>query len=879
MGARGAGAQALVHHWVVGGHLTASGHATGRASGHASRTDHLEWGEVARALAERLRTPVARAAAEAGADGPHDGTTGSDGSGYPPADVDGARRGLLELDGLELSLAHLERSALPPELADVHDVSRPLAEASRGAALELSELARVTDLLSALAEVDRLRRAAGHAAAADPEHAAAGEALASALGGAAAEPELLERLGRSIERESPDAEPTLADSASPALAAARQRLRALRGELMRRADALVRRGELGDALADRFFTEREGRIVLPIKAGMLPRSDVAGGIIHGSSSRGQTLFVEPPQLVEDNNRLRQAELAERAEVRRVIEALSYAVGQCAESLAAGLRAIVELDRIGARLRLSTDLGAHRPEVAVPRPGEALRLPAARHPLMVLAGTQVVPNDLELRIGSILVVSGPNAGGKTVALKTAGLCVLLASAGIRVPAGPGARVPLFRHIVTDVGDDQSIARNLSTFSAHVGHVAEALDAAASDGPGTLVLIDEVAAGTDPQQGSALAEAVLHALVDAGASGIVTTHYERLKLLAAEDPRFVNAAVGFDLQALSPTFRLTVGVPGSSSAIAVARRLGLPAEVLAAAEAIAGEGGRRVDVLLGQIEAERVRLAEARARLEDETAEIARERLRLAARDQRELEAAEQRRAKAHRAAASELHRLEDEIKRRRKRLAAAPADATLADPTNHPTDRAREDAQGFAREARGDLARAAPPVVPPPVEPVASLAVGDRVQLGALQAVGEVLAVKGDRVTVQLGHAKVTVPRRDLATGPAAKASRPAASSPPRPASDAGRHFGADARPIDPGLDDVADLRGQRVDEAITQLEVFLDRAIACDREVVVLRHGHGSGALRKVVREHLPRLRHVVTHRPGLPPEGGDAVTVVWVRA
>jgi DNA mismatch repair protein MutS2 len=865
----------LRHAWPV----TSSGHdgeasdpATSPGAESASRSaghlDHLEWAVVRDALRSRLGTPIARETA-----------TLQEGDELEPAtDATLAERRLDEVDGLELALVRVEPSGLPrmlrAALREVHDLERPIAEAARGAALDLVTLVAVADLLEALRLLEALSRAAVATGDGSPAHAAATRAIVAVLAPVASRPALLERLRRSIDFTGGDSgrdrEPVIADAASPALAAARRRIREARGELAKRADALVRRGDLDDALADRFWTEREGRVVLPVKSSVLPRSSVAGGIIHGASSSRGTLFVEPPQLIEDNNRLRQAQMAERAEVRRVIEALSAEIGREGTVLSAGLRAIVRFDRVAARLALSQDLSGVRPQVARAEPGDRLHLPAARHPGMVLAGRRVVPNDLDLAIGRILVISGPNAGGKTVALKTVGLCVLLAGAGIRVPTGPGARVPLFRRIVTDVGDDQSIARDLSTFSAHVGHLAEALEAAAEDGPGTLVLVDEVAAGTDPQQGAALAEAVLHALVDAGACGIVTTHYERIKLLAAHDDRFVNAAVGFDLEALAPTFRITVGVPGSSSAIAVARRLGLPEPVLSAAEAILDDDGRRVDVLLAQIEAERTRLHETRTRLEQEAADLSRERLRLAARDARELEVAEQRLAKAHRDTASELHRLESDLKRRRKRLAAA--EAVAGDPES-------VEARAVARDARGELRRAAPAVVPPPAAAPPSIAVGDRVRVGALAAVGDVLAIKGERVTVQLPHAKVTVSALDLGVGPEpGPRPREASRAPARPASQAARHFGADAKAVDPGLDDIVDLRGQRADEAVTAVEVFLDRAIAEDREVVVLRHGHGSGALRRLVREHLPRLSHVVAHRPGLPAEGGDAVTVVWVR-
>ncbi len=567
-------------------------------------------------------------------------------------------------------------------------------------------------------------------------------------------------------------------------------------------------------------------------------------------------------------------MAARAEERRVLAELSARVGAQAEALEEGLLALERLDRIRARLRLGEALEALPPRVEDPGDAEArLALRAARHPLMVLAGTEVVPNDLDVKVGGGLVISGPNAGGKTVALKTLGLCVLMTQAGLRLPTGAPASVPLYRAVVTDVGDDQSISANLSTFSAHIGHVIEALERAADDPAGTLVLLDEVAVGTDPEQGAALAEAILRRLSERGATAVVTTHYERLKLLATHGPpgAFANAAVGFDLARLRPTFELRLGVPGSSSAIAVARRLGVEEAVLGQAEAMLSDDRLQVDVLLQALEAERIALQASREELEKERRALADHEARLVARERRELEQAELRRAKAHQAATHELRELEGEIRRRRKQLRKAPPSGSAE---GQPAD---ADARRFAREAREGVAKGRLPRAPAPGDVPALPEVGDRVYVETLNAEGEVLAVKGEKITVQLPRAKTTVDRSALRARrrPAPAMARVA---PVRMPSQAGRHFGGDARPVEARIDNVVDLRGQRAEDALLQLEVFLDRAIVEDQDVLIVRHGHGSGALRRAIREHLPHLGHVHTHRPGLPPEGGDAVTVVWVK-
>jgi DNA mismatch repair protein MutS2 len=353
-------------------------------------------------------------------------------------------------------------------------------------------------------------------------------------------------------------------------------------------------------------------------------------------------------------------------------------------------------------------------------------------------------------------------------------------------------------------------------------------------------------------------------------VVTTHFERVRQIAVQEPeRWTNAAVTLDA-GQRPTFTLAHGVPGRSSAFGVARRIGLPEHVIARAEAMAHTVRERdVEAREAEVAAAQEALAAEREILRAEQAELAREQARLSARDRRELEAAQSRQAKAHVEATLELNRLEEDLKRLRKRVARGEGEA----------QEVRADARREIGAARERLAEHRPAAPQPEGRAPDELRPGDRVDVPSWSAAGEVVSVRGDRVVVQLPRARVTVERAALR--PARAVPTPAARprpSPVRDASEARRHFGAHAQEVDLRIDNVADLRGQRADEVITMLEVFLDRAVAEDREVVVLRHGYGSGALRQVVREHLPRLRHVQAHRPGLPSEGGDAVTVVWVK-
>ncbi|MEM9458220.1 MAG: Smr/MutS family protein [Myxococcota bacterium] len=859
----------------------------------SSCLQHLEWRGLCEHLDQRLASPLARrsSAAPGSNDSDPEASAGASPEASPgtsPATASWARsndpavvrRWLSEQDGLEAAQQWRTELNVGAELMRVEALGDPIQHAARGATLEPAELWAVGQLADALGRLAPLLSPPDPVVLdlASEDTKAGHRALLDALPGLVAQPELAAILTRSIALEGPQGEPVVADAASPALARARSQVRSARQSLVRGAERLVRRPALSDALADKFWTEREGRVVLPVRSSGFSRVGGQGtvkGIIHGASTSGHTLYVEPSELVDDNNRLREAQMAARAEERRVLADLSARVGAVAPALTEGLDALARLDRIRARLRLGEALAGHRPDVvSTDHKGAALSLPAARHPLMVLAGTQVVPNDLRVPVGGGLIISGPNAGGKTVALKTLGLCVLMTQAGLRLPTEAPGVVPLFGRVITDVGDDQSITANLSTFSAHIGHVIEALQSAAEDPSGTLVLLDEVAVGTDPEQGAALAEAILRRLSGCGASVVVTTHYERLKLLATHGPpgAFVNAAVGFDLENLRPTFELRLGIPGSSSAIAVARRLGVDERVLTEAEAMLSDERLRVDVLLQALEAERIALVREREQVQAQQRELGAAAARLEAREQRAEQQAQSARGRAHEAAAQQLRELEDEIRRRRKQLRKAPLIAA-PDGQVAPAD---ADARDFARKAREAVSRGRVPAAPAPGSVPQLPEVGDRVFVETLGAEGKVLAVKGDKITVQLPRAKTTVDRSALrarAAGPRA-APRPTPVTPP---SQVAQYFGADARPVPLRLDNAVDLRGQRADEALAMLEVFLDRALADDQEAVIVRHGHGSGALRRAVREHLPRLRHVRVHRPGLPPEGGDAVTVVWI--
>ncbi|MEZ4383666.1 MAG: Smr/MutS family protein [Nannocystaceae bacterium] len=828
---------------------------------------HLGWIDLCERLAGYLATELAasrlEAALEADLSGGPRGDRADAAIGDRSVDLATVRRRFAELDELEATFTRAASStALGEALARVKDVSGALGRARHGARLRAEELRQIRDLLGAVAAFLRVCDEGGDAV---------GPHLGARIDGLASLPDLRAALDRAI-GDGPEGEAIVVDDASPALASARRRIRQHKQRLRKEAEALMRTADVQGALRDRYFTEREGRVVLPMRADAYSKGTTPG-IIHDTSGSGGTLFVEPTALIAGNNALREAQLAAAAEVRRILEALSREVGEVADALAEDLEGIVALDGIRARLRLSQAIRGVTPKVVSVDDGRArLVLPAMRHPLLELSGVDVVANDMILDAGAALIISGPNAGGKTVALKTTGLCLLLAQAGIRLPTGAPATLPLFREVITDVGDDQSIFANLSTFSAHIAHVREALERAATDGPGTLVLLDEIAVGTDPEQGVALAEAILRALVDAGATAVITTHYERLKELAGELPAsFVNAAVGFDLEAMAPTFRLALGVPGPSSAFAVARRLGLPEAVLADAEARVSSARRSLEELLLQVNAEREAQAKARAELE-----VAREETLRRLKSAREREAAalskvRSRKQKAYVEAAVELRSLRDEVQRLRRRVREADGAEAIAD------------GRRAERALRERLHEQLEPAKPAPGAPPKELEVGDAVHVVTLDAEGEVVSLQGSKVVVQVGAIRTTVRRRDLRPTkapeePRRKVKRQAAA-PLRSwaPSTAAAHFGDEPRAVTRSVDNVVDLRGTRAEDAIRDLERFLDQALRADQDVVVIQHGHGSGALRQAVREHLGRLGYVRKVRSGLSSEGGAAVTVAWL--
>ncbi|MBI4491900.1 MAG: endonuclease MutS2 [Chloroflexi bacterium] len=644
------------------------------------------------------------------------------------------------------------------------------------------------------------------------------------------------------------------DAASSELRRLRAELRAAQERLMARLRELITSSGQRQCLQEPIITQRNGRYVVPVKAEYKTQFK---GLVHDQSASGATLFMEPLALVELGNRCRQLELAAQHEVERILQALSAAVGQQAEALARSVDTLGELDLLLAQARLAEAMAATRPEI-VPfdrrRPGEpVVRLVDARHPLL---GGHVVPISLELGADyDVVLITGPNTGGKTVALKTVGLLALMAQAGLQLPAAPGSRLAVFESIRADVGDEQSIEQSLSTFSSHITRVVDMLRHA---GPRSLVLLDELGAGTDPLEGAALARAIVEYLLARGTYCVATTHYSELKAFAAASPRVENASVEFDLETLAPTYRLSVGLPGRSNALAIAAHLGMPAEVLGAAQRLVNPEHGELEGLLAEVRREREVAVAERAR----AAALAEEQDRLRRRLREALAETERQRREAWRRAREEsealLSALRREARRLRERLAAEQV--------------TRQQVEEVVREVEQLQPLPAPPEpvsveLPEAAEPAGPLAVGVEVLVPSLGVVGTVLALGSSHVELEVSGRRVRLPLERLAAATLANRAQRRAEA------------GAPERLLAATFERAAplqlDLRGKRRDEAAYELDAYLHDAYMAGLRSVRVVHGRGTGAVRQAVQELLATHPLVEDFAFAEAREGGDGATVV----
>ncbi len=734
-------------------------------------------------------------------------------------------------------------------LGGIYDI-RPLVEQARhGVTLQPSEFLRVRGTLFGAANIHRkLTRL-------EPQF----PGLADIAWRIHTLPALVEAVGRVISERG-----EIRDNASPKLARIRRELHIAQDRIQDRLQRMIASPEVAPYLQDALITRREGRFVIPVQ------SDFKGqinGIIHDRSSSGATIFMEPAHVVELNNSLRELRLAEEEEIRALLRALTAQLAERGDEIIATLDALAELDLHFAKARYATAIEATEPqlleipEIPPPRhgenaqPGTLIRLKRARHPL--LDPELVVPVDILLDDEThVLVITGPNTGGKTVSLKTVGLLTLMAKAGMFIPVDEGSVLSCFEAVFADIGDEQSIEQSLSTFSSHLTNIITFLDTVDYH---ALVVLDELGAGTDPAEGSALARALLDAFRLRRCTVLVATHYPELKLYAHNTPGVRNASMAFDVETLAPTFHLSIGLPGRSNAFAIARRLGLPHDIVKRAQGmLSGEELRAEDML---DDLHNLRIQEAKARDAARKAQLEVDNLRSELRE-RLLNIEQERQEILHQAemlGQEEVEHVREEVQILRKKLRSVPLQASA---------QILQEVEAEAGDLDTTISEPDPLVEERTAEPLPlehdEIREGDTVRLISLNVQGTVTDLEGSEAMVQAGALRTRVPVTDLEL---LYHSRPT-ETPSAPESKAPSQLRAPS----PGIQ--IDLRGKTVHEALAQLDRYLDSAAMAALPWVRIIHGKGTGKLRTEVRRFISEHPLVTSYQTAPRNEGGDGATI-----
>jgi DNA mismatch repair protein MutS2 len=632
------------------------------------------------------------------------------------------------------------------------------------------------------------------------------------------------------------------DAASGELRKVRRGLEQTRREIISSLERFFSRPESAAAIQEQIVTRRAERYVIPVKAGS---KGAVRGIVHDRSASGQTLYIEPESVVQKNNALRELLTAEREEVLRILRRLGSMVREESENIRVATASMASLEAIWARAVFCAEADLTKP-VIFEKEGR-IELDGARHPLLDQAvGEGVVPVDFSLGGDTrTLVLTGPNTGGKTVALKTIGLLCLMAQSGLQIPALPESGMSCFSGILADIGDEQSIQQSLSTFSGHMKNIITVLE---RSGPGTLALLDELGAGTDPSEGAAIGIAVLEELHSRGGLTVATTHHNAVKVFASVTPGVANASMEFDSETLSPTYRLVKGIPGRSQAFHIAGRLGLSKEVLESARGHRSSGEVRLDRLVADLERERSRLSEERARLEKERDLLRKE-------TQKERQRWEKKREKIEKEGRSALREAERDLKESRKTLREEKGRS------------AAEGVRASVRKVQEVLRRHAP--APEAAGPqVEAPATGDQVFLRTLRAWGRVEDTEKENVTVTVDGKRCTVPLGEI------EKSRKASGKTERRAS-----WGTYTVEVPAIRSSEIDLRGLRAEEALNELDRFIGHALLNGLLEVSVIHGKGSGRLQEAVREYLSGHSRVESFEFAPLEQGGSGMTRVRLSA
>ena len=728
-----------------------------------------------------------------------------------------------------------------PSLSGIRPVAAALQRADRGGALNTRELLDIAQVLRCARSVR--------------EYGGGGEGktvLDGYFDSLTANRFLEDKITGSILSED-----EIADAASPELADIRRHIRAAAGKVRDVLNRLISSNQ-SKYLQDAIITMRGGRYVVPVKSEH--KNDIPG-LVHDVSGSGGTFFIGPMGVVNANNELRELQAKEQKEVERILAELSADCAGFKTDIEDDYKTLVSLDCIFARAKLSSAMGAMEPAL-----GSRIELKRARHPL--LDPKTAVRNDLALG-GSFdtLVITGPNTGGKTVTLKTLGLLTLMAQCGLHIPASDGSTVRVCSAVLADIGDEQSIDQSLSTFSSHMTNIVAILEQADDE---TLILFDELGAGTDPVEGAALAAAVIESARAMGSHVAATTHYAELKVYAMTTKGVENASCEFDVETLAPTYRVLIGIPGKSNAFAISRRLGLPGYIIQkAADRIDAENVRFEDVLSQldlqrqAMEKEKEKAAQLRREMEEDRAQAEEYRARI---EEERRRATEKAQAEARsiieqaREAADQTFKELNEMRRRQEQAKDWVDD-----------NERRSELRRKLNEADAALGGRKEDLPPPP--PTRDAVAGDIVELVKMGTQAEVVGVNKDgTLQLQAGILKLKARQSEVRVLEDATARKKQSAKDKARAASVSRPFRASAAKAE------LDLRGMMVDEALGAVDLFLDNALMGKLETVTIIHGKGTGALRKAVREHLKKSRYVKEYRPGVYGEGEDGVTVATLK-
>ena len=729
-----------------------------------------------------------------------------------------------------------------PSLSGVKPVAAALQRADRGGALNTRELLDIAQVLRCARNVHEYGAGGGEAKT----------VLDGYFGSLTANRFLEDKIAGSILSED-----EIADAASPELADIRRHIRAAAGKVRDVLSRLISSNQ-SKYLQDAIITMRGGRYVVPVKSEH--KNDIPG-LVHDVSGSGGTFFIEPMGVVNANNELRELQAKEQKEIERILAELSADCAGFKTDIEDDYQTLVSLDCIFARAKLSSAMGAMEPVL-----GDRIELRRARHPL--LDPKTAVRNDLALggRFDT-LVITGPNTGGKTVTLKTLGLLTLMAQCGLHIPAADGSTVKVCSAVLADIGDEQSIDQSLSTFSSHMTNIVAILEQADDE---TLILFDELGAGTDPVEGAALAAAIIESARAMGSRVAATTHYAELKVYAMTTKGVENASCEFDVETLAPTYRVLIGIPGKSNAFAISRRLGLPDYIIQkAADRIDAENVRFEDVLSQldlqrqAMEKEKEQAAKLRREMEEDRARAEEYRARI---EEERRKATEKAQAEARaiieqaRDAADRTFKELNEMRRRQEKAREWVDD-----------NEERAALRGRLNEADAALGGRREDLPPPP--PTRDAVLGDTVELVKMGTQAEVVGVNKDgSLQLQAGILKLKAKQSEVRVLEDVTARKKQSAKDKARAASVSRPFRAAS------AKGSLDLRGMMVDEALGAVDLFLDNALLGRLETVTIIHGKGTGALRKAVREHLKKSRYVKEYRPGVYGEGEDGVTVATLK-